>query len=129
MHDTGPAWRPQCAMTRLPPRIAPSASCLQIRERSINFGSTSTERMPASELEWSRRYFPAIVDAALKLKPMSFLIDGEAVIARDDGAPDFRALFSNLIRDAVLYAFDLIEQDGYNLRELPLIVRNGGLRS
>ncbi len=38
--------------------------------------------------------FPAIVDAALRIKAQSFLIDGEAVIARDDGTPDFHALRS-----------------------------------
>jgi bifunctional non-homologous end joining protein LigD len=43
--------------------------------------------------DWADR-FPAIVDAALRLKAQSFLIDGEAVIARDDGLPDFRALRS-----------------------------------
>ena len=34
--------------------------------------------------DWADR-FPAIVDAALRIKATSFLIDGEAVIARDDG--------------------------------------------
>jgi ATP-dependent DNA ligase len=33
--------------------------------------------------DWADR-FPAIVDAAQRLKAPSFLIDGEAVIARDD---------------------------------------------
>jgi ATP-dependent DNA ligase len=42
---------------------------------------------------WADR-FPAIVDAALRIKASSFLIDGEAVIARDDGMSDFRALRS-----------------------------------
>jgi hypothetical protein len=41
--------------------------------------------------DWADR-FPAIVEAALRVKAASFLIDGEAVIARDDGTPDFRAL-------------------------------------
>ena len=54
----------------------------------------------------------------------SFLIDGEAVIARDDGTPDFHALRSRRRgREAVLYAFDLIEHDGDDLRDLPLIER------
>ena len=44
--------------------------------------------------DWADR-FPAIVDAALRIKATSLLIDGEAVIARDDGTPDFRALPSN----------------------------------
>ena len=54
----------------------------------------------------------------------SFLIDGEAVIARDDGTPDFHALRSQRRgHEAVLYAFDLIEHDGDDLRDLPLIER------
>ena len=54
----------------------------------------------------------------------SFLIDGEAVIARDDGMPDFHALRSQRRgREAVLYAFDLIEHDGDDLCDLPLIER------
>ena len=43
--------------------------------------------------DWADR-FPAIVDAAARLKAHSFLIDGEAVIARDDGMSDFHALRS-----------------------------------
>jgi ATP-dependent DNA ligase len=62
--------------------------------------------------DWADR-FPAIVDAALRIKAASFLIDGEAVIACDDGTPDFRALRSKRRgHEAVLYAFDLIEHDG-----------------
>ena len=37
--------------------------------------------------DWADR-FPAIVDAALRIKASSFLIDGDAVIARDDGTPN-----------------------------------------
>ena len=78
--------------------------------------------------DWADR-FPAIVEAALRIKAQSFLIDGEAVISRDDGTPDFHAL---LIRrrghEAVLFAFDLIEQDGDDLRDLPLIERKRRLR-
>jgi bifunctional non-homologous end joining protein LigD len=73
--------------------------------------------------DWADR-FPAIVDAALHIKATSFLIDGEAVIARDDGTPDFHALRSQRRgHEAVLYAFDLIEHEGDDLRDLPLIKR------
>jgi bifunctional non-homologous end joining protein LigD len=73
--------------------------------------------------DWADR-FPAIVAAALRIKAMSFLIDGEAVIPRDDGTPDFRALRSkHRGHEAVLFAFDLIEHDGADLRDLPLIER------
>ena len=73
--------------------------------------------------DWADR-FPAIVDAAKRIKAMSFVIDGAAVIARDDGTPDFRALRSkHRGHGAVLFAFDLIEHDGADLRGLPLIER------
>ncbi|MET4016699.1 ATP-dependent DNA ligase [Bradyrhizobium sp. S3.2.12] len=62
--------------------------------------------------DWADR-FPTIVEAALRIKEASFLIDGEAVIARDDGTPDFHALRSKRrAHEAVLFAFDLIELDG-----------------
>ena len=43
--------------------------------------------------DWADR-FPAIVDAALRIKATSFLIDGEVVITSDDGMSDFRVLRS-----------------------------------
>ena len=73
--------------------------------------------------DWADR-FRAIVDAASRIKASSFLIDGEVVIARDDGTPDFHALRSQCRgSEAVLYAFDLIEHGGDDLRALPLIQR------
>jgi ATP-dependent DNA ligase len=73
--------------------------------------------------DWADR-FPAIVDAAARLKAQSFLIDGEAAIVRDDGTPDFHALRSRRQgHEVVLFAFDLIEHDGDDLRRLPLIER------
>ena len=46
------------------------------------------------------------------------------MIARDDGTPDFHALRSkHRGHEAVLFAFDLIEHDGADLRDLPLIER------
>ena len=72
--------------------------------------------------DWAAR-FPAIVDAALRLKAQSFLIDGEAVIPRADGMSNFRALRSRASHDAVLFAFDLLLHDGADLRDLALIER------
>jgi bifunctional non-homologous end joining protein LigD len=64
------------------------------------------------------------VDAALGIKAQSFLVDGEAVIACDDGTPDFRALrCKRRGHEAVLYAFDLIEHDGDDLCSLSLLQR------
>ena len=42
----------------------------------------------------------------------------------DDGTPDFHALRSpRRGHDALLFAFDLIEHDGDDLRDMPLIER------
>jgi len=69
--------------------------------------------------DWARR-FPTIVAAAHRIKASRFLIDGEAVIVRDDGTSDFHALRSRRRgHEAVLYAFDLLELDGDDLRDLP----------
>jgi bifunctional non-homologous end joining protein LigD len=70
--------------------------------------------------------FPAIVDAARRLKTASVLIDGEAVIIGDDGTPDFHALRSKRrAGDALLFAFDLLELRG---DDLPLIERKRRLK-
>ena len=72
---------------------------------------------------WADR-FPSIVEAAARLEAHSFLIDGEVVVAREDGRPDFHALRSrHRGPEAVLYAFDLLEHNGADLRDLPLIER------
>ena len=56
---------------------------------------------------WADR-FPSIVEAAARLEAHSFLIDGEVVVAREDGSSDFHALRSkHRGPEAVLYAFDL----------------------
>jgi ATP-dependent DNA ligase len=66
--------------------------------------------------------FLVIVEAAARFKAQSFLIDGEVVIARDDGTPDFHPFRSQRCgSEAVLFAFDLIEHDGDDLRDLPVI--------
>ncbi len=78
--------------------------------------------------DWANR-FPGIAYTASKILASSFLIDGEAVIARDDGTPDFHALRSQRRgHEAVLYVFDLIEHDGDDLRDLPLIERKRRLK-
>jgi ATP-dependent DNA ligase len=72
--------------------------------------------------DWASR-FPVIVEAALRLKAQSFLIDGEAVIPRADGMSNFRALRSRASHDAVLFAFDLLMHQDADLRDLALISR------
>jgi bifunctional non-homologous end joining protein LigD len=70
--------------------------------------------------DWSGRY-PAIVLTAMQLRAMSFTLDGEAVVCGPDGVAIFDALHRRgIVSEAMLYAFDLLELDGEDLRGLPL---------
>jgi len=70
--------------------------------------------------DWPGR-FPLIARAALSLKAVSCLIDGEAVACDDNGVPVFDRLRYRRDDGCVfLYAFDLIELDGNDLRHEPI---------
>jgi ATP-dependent DNA ligase len=70
--------------------------------------------------DWTGR-FPLIARAALSLKAASCLIDGEAVACDDNGLPVFdRLRYRRDDRRVFLYAFDLIELDGDDLRREPI---------
>ena len=74
--------------------------------------------------------FPLIVEALAKLRSRSCIIDGEAVACGDDGVPSFdRIRYRRHDADVFLYAFDLIELDGDDLRHDPLAVRKATLAS
>ena len=65
-----------------------------------------------------------------KLPSRSCIIDGEAVACGDDGIADFERIRYLRSDDSVfLYAFDLIELDGDDLRREPLAVRKATLSS
>jgi bifunctional non-homologous end joining protein LigD len=69
--------------------------------------------------DWSHRY-PRIM-AAAKRVDRTFVIDGEAVVADDRGVADFDMLHSREHDDeVVLWAFDLLQLRGDDLRALPL---------
>ena len=69
--------------------------------------------------DWSER-LPAIANALLDLPVRSVMLDGEGVICGSDGKSDFdrmRACFSRQgAPEAFLYAFDMLELDGRDLR-------------
>jgi len=70
--------------------------------------------------DWTGR-FPLIVAAALALKAASCLIDGEAVACDGDGMPCFdRLRYRRQDGHVFLYAFDLIELNGDDLRREPI---------
>ena len=77
--------------------------------------------------DWTGR-FPLIARAALSLKATSCLIDGEAVACDGDGMPVFdRLRYRRDDRHVFLYAFDLIELDGEDLRREPIERRKATL--
>ena len=77
--------------------------------------------------DWSHR-FPLIVEAAGALRVSSISIDGEAVVCGDDGVSDFDRLHSQGWDGAVfLFAFDVLEIDGDDLRQEPLERRKARL--
>ena len=74
--------------------------------------------------------FPLIVEALAKLRSRSCIIDGEAVACGEDGIASFdRIRYRHHDGDVFLYAFDLIELDGEDLRRDPLAVRKATLAS
>ncbi|MGY4333296.1 bifunctional non-homologous end joining protein LigD [Bradyrhizobium sp. LB7.2] len=77
--------------------------------------------------DWAKR-FPWIVEAALKNRTKHFVVDGEAVILGVDGISDFNALHSGKHGSEVqLCAFDVLEMEGADLRDLPLTMRKANL--
>ena len=77
--------------------------------------------------DWSDHY-PLIVEAALRNRATSFVIDGEAVLLGVDGVSDFDGLHSRRHDAEVqLYAFDALMLDGEDLRQLPLSMRKTNL--
>jgi bifunctional non-homologous end joining protein LigD len=74
--------------------------------------------------------FSLIVEALARLRSRSCIIDGEAVCCGDDGVPSFdRIRYRRHDASVFLYAFDLIELDGDDLRRDPLDVRKATLAS
>ena len=69
---------------------------------------------------WTGRY-PAIAVTSMLLRARSFTLDGEVVVCGPDGVAIFDALHRRgTVSVAMLYAFDLLELDGEDLRGMPL---------
>jgi bifunctional non-homologous end joining protein LigD len=74
--------------------------------------------------------FPLIVEAVATLNARSCVIDGEAVACDDDGIASFeRIRYRHYDKTVFLYAFDLIELNGDDLRREPFMVRKAMLAS
>ena len=79
--------------------------------------------------DWTQR-FPLVVQAVNQLNVRSCLIDGEVVCCDERGLARFDVLRRRRNEvDAFLYAFDLLELDGTDLRREPLETRKATLAS
>jgi bifunctional non-homologous end joining protein LigD len=79
--------------------------------------------------DWSPRY-PLIVQAVDTLRVRSCLIDGEAVVCNELGLAVFERLRYRRADESVfLYAFDLLELNGKDLKREPFEVRKETLAS
>ncbi|KQN91132.1 ATP-dependent DNA ligase [Sphingomonas sp. Leaf231] len=95
----------------------------------IAVGGGTAKVFTRSGLDWTEK-FPGIAAAAAALPVESALIDGE-IVAFKDGRPDFSTLKNAIGAGGAmtLFAFDLLERDGEDLRNLPNVTRKERLRA
>ena len=80
--------------------------------------------------DWTNRFRKIAADA-WHINAGSAIIDGEVIVPSANGVSDFSVLQNELRGDSqklVLYAFDLLYLNDYDLRSAPLIRRNALLR-
>ncbi len=80
--------------------------------------------------DWTNRFKKVAADA-WQLNARSAIIDGEVIVPSANGVSDFSVLQNELRSKStklVLYAFDLLYLNGYDLRRAPLIQRKALLR-
>lgn len=83
-------------------------------------------------LDWTRRFGKTVSEALAALPVGTALIDSELVVENGSGSSDFSALQADLSAGRkdrfVLYVFDLLHLDGYDLTDVPLLERKRMLR-
>jgi bifunctional non-homologous end joining protein LigD len=80
--------------------------------------------------DWSERY-PGITKAAAELGCRSAIIDGEVIVQNEQGVSDFEALNSAIRwhpQSLILCVFDLLQLNGKDLRDQPLLERRAKLK-
>jgi bifunctional non-homologous end joining protein LigD len=80
--------------------------------------------------DWTKR-FKKIADDAWHINAGSAIIDGEVIVPSKNGVSDFSVLQNELrgkSNKLVLYAFDLLYLNGFDLRKAPLSERKALLR-
>ncbi len=78
-------------------------------------------------LDWTRKFGDRIAAALRALPVETAVLDGELVVENASGASDFSALQADLSEGRqdrfLLYLFDALHLDGYDLRAAPLVKR------
>ena len=95
----------------------------------LSLGKSGVKVFTRSGLDWTAK-FPGIAEAAAAIPVGSGLIDGE-IVAEKDGRPDFSTLQEAIGaggQGLSFFAFDLLEEDGEDLRDMPQIQRKERLR-
>jgi ATP dependent DNA ligase domain len=80
--------------------------------------------------DWTKR-FKKIADDAWHIGAGSAIIDGEVIVPSENGVSDFSVLQNELrgkSNKLMLYAFDLLYLNGFDLRKAPLFERKALLR-
>jgi bifunctional non-homologous end joining protein LigD len=123
---------------RIIPNKGLSAPCLPTKADTLPSGGLWVHARKEGERvtlysrpgnDFARR-FPPIARALTHLRCRSCIIDGEAVICNDNGVASFNHIrYRRNDEEVFLYAFDLIELNGDDLRRDPLDVRKATLRS
>src|SRR5262245_31049437 len=99
----------------------------EIKQMMVRRNPAGVRLLTRNGHDWSPRY-PQIFEAAGALQVRSFLIDGEAVACDGDGMPVFdRLRYRRQDARVFLFAFDLLELNGQDMRGEPLEVRKSAL--
>src|ERR1700722_5599617 len=96
----------------------------------VNLASEAVKVFTRRGNDWTKR-FKKIADDAWHINAGSAIIDGEVIVPSMDGVSDFSALQNELrgkSNKLVLYAFDLLYLNGFDLRKTPLFERKTLLR-
>ncbi|MGE0488078.1 MAG: DNA ligase D [Vulcanimicrobiota bacterium] len=104
--------------------------------RALCFGQDGRLRVMTRRGNSLTRQFPELERLKTQVAAESFLLDGELVALDDEGVPDFQKLLPRMhsehratvaqlarTRPAVLYLFDVLHLDGFDLTGMPLVER------
>jgi bifunctional non-homologous end joining protein LigD len=107
--------------------------------RMLAAGGLGAARLLYKKGRDTTRVFPEVAEAVAGLPFGSLLLDGEVVVLDEEGRPDFNKLHkrglgtrpvppSQITDPAVLFVFDLLAFEDFDLRPLPLLTRKAFLR-